>query len=136
MAVGSILLALISAGIYIFLISPAAKRRQLEVSGLRGPVPEFPLGNISEMRKESRAPAPPTGQSMITHDIHSAVFPFFSRWRESYGKVFVYWMGTESFLYVADPDFLSKMTAATTENSWGKPTCSGKTGDPCLEREW
>lgn len=83
MAVGSIVLALISAGIYIFFISPAAKRRRLELTGLRGPKPEFPLGNMSEMGKKNRAPAP--GHSTITHDIHSTIFPYFSRWRESYG---------------------------------------------------
>lgn len=30
-------------------------------------------------------------------------------------------MGAEPFIYVADPDFLSKMTAGTTNSSWGKP---------------
>jgi hypothetical protein len=38
------------------------------------------------------------------------------------GKVFIYWLGTEPFLYVADPEFLKKMSGEVMARSWGKPT--------------
>lgn len=37
------------------------------------------------------------------------------------GKVFVYWLGTEPFLYIADPEFLRNMSANIKGKSWGKP---------------
>lgn len=38
------------------------------------------------------------------------------------GKVFIYWLGTEPFLYVADPEFLKTMSAGVLGKSWGKPS--------------
>ena len=37
------------------------------------------------------------------------------------GKVFIYWLGTEPFLRIADPEFLKQMASAVLGNSWGKP---------------
>ncbi|RRT59166.1 hypothetical protein B296_00039686 [Ensete ventricosum] len=37
------------------------------------------------------------------------------------GKVFVYWLGTEPFLYVADPEFLERVTSSAIDKKWGKP---------------
>jgi cytochrome P450 len=37
------------------------------------------------------------------------------------GKVFIYWLGTEPFLYIADPEFLKKMSTEVKEKIWGKP---------------
>lgn len=38
------------------------------------------------------------------------------------GKVFMYWLGTEPFLYIADPEFLKKISSGVMGKSWGKPT--------------
>lgn len=38
------------------------------------------------------------------------------------GKVFIYWLGTEPFVYIADPEFIKKMSAGVMGKSWGKPT--------------
>lgn len=37
------------------------------------------------------------------------------------GKVFVYWLGTEPFLYIAEAEFLKKMSGEVLAKSWGKP---------------
>lgn len=37
------------------------------------------------------------------------------------GKVFIYWLGTEPFLYIADPEFLKKMSTEVIAKRWGKP---------------
>ncbi|QHO35598.1 uncharacterized protein DS421_9g276810 [Arachis hypogaea] len=38
------------------------------------------------------------------------------------GKVFVYWLGTEPFLYIADAEFLKKMSKEVEAKRWGKPS--------------
>ncbi|KAL9324085.1 hypothetical protein ACSQ67_008942 [Phaseolus vulgaris] len=88
-------------------ISPIQTHLKLKRSGFGGPPPTFPLGNIREM-KNNNSLSSSLLSSNLTHDIHSTVFPYFSRWQNSHGKVFIYWLGTEPFLYIADPEFLKK----------------------------
>ena len=38
------------------------------------------------------------------------------------GKVYVYWLGTNPFLYVSDPEFLKEMATKVVSRRWGKPT--------------
>lgn len=85
MAVGTVLLAQPAVAIYVLRVSPTAKQRRLENAGLRGPRPSFPLGNIEEMRRKEDGADPAGSSSKISHDIHPTAFPYFSRWRESYG---------------------------------------------------
>ncbi|RXH95084.1 hypothetical protein DVH24_024768 [Malus domestica] len=119
--------------------------RKLKKNGLDGPSPSFPFGNISERKKENIN----LKSSSISHDIHSTLFPFFARWHNSFGtyshtlmgsfdnhlrtlfhvqiffsingKMFVYWLGTEPFLYMADPGLLKKLSTEVTAKNWGKP---------------
>ncbi|KAL3714193.1 hypothetical protein ACJRO7_006176 [Eucalyptus globulus] len=41
---------------------------------------------------------------------HDVAIRYFSR-LQGQGKVFVYWLGTEPFLYIADPEFLKQMSS-------------------------
>ena len=34
----------------------------------------------------------------------------------------MYWLGTEPFLYIADPEFLKQMSSAVKGKSWGQPS--------------
>ncbi|CAN6564930.1 unnamed protein product [Malus baccata var. baccata] len=70
--------------------------RKLKKNGLDGPSPSFPFGNISEMKKENI-------------NVKSS------------RKMFVYWLGTEPFLYIADPGLLKKLSTEVTAKNWGKP---------------
>ncbi|KAI8540368.1 hypothetical protein RHMOL_Rhmol09G0258000 [Rhododendron molle] len=107
--------------LYSCWILPNQAYNKLRRNGFGGPTPTFPLGNIRDMTKKK-----PTNTSSpsseISHDIHPTVFPFFANWQKSHGKVFIYWLGTEPFLYIADPEFLKKMSAGVMGKSWGKPT--------------
>ncbi|CAN6176198.1 unnamed protein product [Urochloa humidicola] len=116
--------------IYAAWVLPAAARRRLRQAGFDGPRPSFPLGNLPEITaatasgQSSRAALallPSSGEPASSCDIHAAVFPYFARWRQAFGKVFVYWLGTEPFLYVADPEFLKAATAGALGRRWGKP---------------
>ncbi|MCL7021928.1 hypothetical protein MKW94_020052 [Papaver nudicaule] len=114
---------ILCAGVYSCWISPILAQRKLKRNGFKGPPPSFPLGNIAEMRKKVMVlPFDSHRASLgITHDIHSIVFPYFSRWSKLYGKVFIYWLGTEPFLYVSDPEFIKQMSTKVMAKSWGKP---------------
>ncbi|KAH8486271.1 hypothetical protein H0E87_025327 [Populus deltoides] len=116
-------------------ISPAGAYLKLKKNGFGGPTPNFPLGNHKEIKNISRKAAAAAaaasstnittfsspGTSEISNDIHSSVFPYFSQWQKSHGKVFIYWLGTEPFLYIADPEFLKQMSSGVMGKSWGKP---------------
>jgi len=45
------------------------------------------------------------------------------------GKVFIYWLGTEPFLYITDPEFLKKMSTKVLAKTWGKPSVFRKDRD-------
>ncbi|KAG2662680.1 cytochrome P450 714D1-like [Panicum virgatum] len=128
MAMAALALLLCAAFIYAAWLSPAATRRRLRRAGFDGPRPCFPLGNLPEITETTMAavkttlpllPASPSSSSIS--DVHAAVFPYFARWRQAFGKVFVYWLGTEPFLYVADPEFLKATTTGALGKRWGKP---------------
>ncbi|KAK8508493.1 hypothetical protein V6N12_011478 [Hibiscus sabdariffa] len=50
-------------------------------------------------------------KNCVSHDIHSIVFPFFAKWQNTHGKLFIHWLGTEPFLYIVEPEFLKKMSS-------------------------
>ncbi|KAM0931594.1 hypothetical protein ACQ4PT_000205 [Festuca glaucescens] len=113
--------------VYAAWLSPAATRRRLQKAGFSGPAPSFPLGNLPEIAAAlaancgSTSSEPPAASGVVSSDIHGAVFPYFARWRAAFGKVFVYWLGTEPFVYVADPEFLKRATGGAMGRLWGKP---------------
>ncbi|XP_023533013.1 cytokinin hydroxylase-like [Cucurbita pepo subsp. pepo] len=99
-------------------ISPFLAHKKLKRNGFRGPTPSFPLGNISEMKRTSFGRV----FESLTHDIHSIVFPYFSRWQAAHGKIFTYWLGTEPFLYIAEPEFVRMLSREVQAKYWGKPS--------------
>ncbi|KAG9441240.1 hypothetical protein H6P81_017094 [Aristolochia fimbriata] len=119
------------AVVYQCWVWPVGANQRLKKNGFSGPPPVFPLGNIKEMiknrpRKTMKGTLNDESSEYlslnISHDIHSTVFPFFSQWRQRYGKVFVYWLGTEPFLYIGDPEFLNQVASGVVSKAWGKPT--------------
>ncbi|KAK1266672.1 Cytokinin hydroxylase [Acorus gramineus] len=118
-----VLLVIASVGAFIFLVSPGLTEWRLRKNGFTGPTPSFPLGNILDMcKKEKMNREPSQGPLQPSHDIHSLVFPYFARWCKSYGKVFIYWLGTEPFLYVAEPEYIKNLSSVVAAKNWGKPT--------------
>lgn len=70
-------------------ILPALAYQKLKRSGFKGPTPTFPLGNITEMKKkneDSSSSSVESSNTIISHDIHSAVFPYFAEWQQSHGE--------------------------------------------------
>ncbi|KAL6132017.1 hypothetical protein ACLB2K_070388 [Fragaria x ananassa] len=104
-----------------FWVFPFLTHRRLKKNGFSGPSPCFPLGNLSEMKKKTNTQSS-SWTNKISHDIYPTLFPHFARWKNSHGKVFVYWLGTEPFLYIADPVFLKKLSSEVSAKKWGKPS--------------
>ncbi|XP_010241935.1 PREDICTED: cytokinin hydroxylase-like [Nelumbo nucifera] len=121
LAMASLVVLLVVRALYLWWVLPIRAYRKLKRIGFGGPSPSFPLGNIAEMRKKKSKPSSSPSLN-ITHDIHSTVFPYFFRWRSLHGKVFIYWLGTEPFLYIADPGFLKQMSSGVAGKKWGKPS--------------
>jgi cytochrome P450 len=99
-------------------------RRRLGKAGFSGPAPSFALGNLREITAALANREPPfsaLGLLGVSSDIRGTVFPHFALWRKAFGKVFVYWLGTEPFVYVADPEFLKSATGGALGRLWGKP---------------
>ncbi|PSS33072.1 Cytokinin hydroxylase [Actinidia chinensis var. chinensis] len=123
LVIGFFFLFMLWRALCCYRIMPNLAYHKLKRSGFRGPTPSFPLGNLSEMMRDkignnsSLSPSP-----NITHDFHSTLFPYFAKWQKFYGKVFMYWLGTEPFVYIADPEFLKQMSKGIMGKSWGKPT--------------
>ncbi|WJX14516.1 unspecific monooxygenase [Trifolium repens] len=111
-------------------ILPIQVQKKLKRNGFGGPTPSFPLGNIKEMKRKNSNIQSLVASSNPTNDIHSQVFPYFSSWTKSHGKVFVYWLGTEPFLYIADAEFLKKMSTEVMAKKWGKPSVFRNDRDP------
>lgn len=72
--------------VYCWWVSPIRTHRNLKQKGFKGPTPYFPLGNTMEMKREiQRVQESSYKSSHIFHDIHSTVFPYFSRWQKLHG---------------------------------------------------
>ncbi|AES76179.2 cytochrome P450 family 72 protein [Medicago truncatula] len=107
-------------------VFPILKHKKLKSCGLGGgPTPRFPLGNIDEMKIKDNV-----AYSYLSHDIHANVLPYFSSWQKLHGKVFIYWLGTEPFLYIAGAEFLKKMSTDVMAKRWGKPNVFRNDRDP------
>lgn len=118
----SILILMVVRVLYYWCILPNLAYFKLMRNGFEGPVPSFPFGNLGEMKKLLGIyNCPQFSSPKVTNDIHSIVFPYFAKWQKSYGKVFTYWLGTEPFVYIANPQFLKEMSAGVMGKSWGKP---------------
>ncbi|KAJ4956123.1 hypothetical protein NE237_012906 [Protea cynaroides] len=96
--------------IFIGWLSPIRAYKRVRKNGFEGPKP-----------KKKEKTDSPLGSVNVTHNIHSIVFSYFARWRKLHGKLFLYWLGMEPFLYVADPEFLNEMSSGVIAKNWGKP---------------
>ncbi|XP_022774119.1 cytokinin hydroxylase-like [Durio zibethinus] len=128
------LLFLFSRLLFSCWVRPIRAYRKLNKNGFEGPTPSFPLGNIGEMKNGKNINDSSLGSSVVSHDIHATVFPYFARWQEIHGKVFIYWLGTEPFLYIADPEFLKNMSSGVLGKSWGKPIVFKQDREPMFGR--
>ncbi|KAL2227072.1 cytokinin hydroxylase [Sesamum indicum] len=118
-----LMLVIVGSLLFSWWVLPYFAYRKLKANGFSGPKPAFPLGNLNDMKrlKKKDSSSSSSSSSSISNDIHSTAFPYFARWQKLHGKVLIYWLGTEPFLYIADPEFLKQMSADIKGKNWGKP---------------
>lgn len=77
--------------IFSFWIWPNMAYQKLKRNGLTGPSPSFPLGNIGDMVAASKTNKQSLSTSnVMTHDVHSNIFPYYALWQNSYGKSWLF----------------------------------------------
>ncbi|CAO2175328.1 unnamed protein product [Urochloa humidicola] len=104
-----------------YYLTPARIRRILAGQGVRGPPPRPLLGNLRDV---SALVADATAGDMpsLTHDIVPRLLPHYVLWSKAYGRIFVYWYGSEPRVCVTDAgmvrELLSSRHAHVTGKSW------------------
>ncbi|KAG6434977.1 hypothetical protein SASPL_106622 [Salvia splendens] len=127
------LLAAVVALRLLFLIynavvaQPRKLRSTLRRQGLSGPPPALLLGNIMEMKRarDAAAKVAPVSGPPAAHNCGAALLPFFDEWRERYGEVFVFALGTTQIVHVTQPEMVKEITTCTSLDL-GKPTYQAK----------
>ncbi|CAK9169685.1 unnamed protein product [Ilex paraguariensis] len=115
---------------------PARVRRILKKQGINGPPPSFLLGNMMEVKKPIDEAAKATKSAanngtQLDHNWVATLFPFFEKWRQIYGELFVFSLGNSQIMYVNHPDLIKEITTHTTYDL-GKPSYHRKEFGPLL----
>ncbi|KAF7119820.1 hypothetical protein RHSIM_Rhsim13G0057000 [Rhododendron simsii] len=115
---------------------PERVRAVLRKQGISGPPPTFVLGNILEIRKAmSSSPKATTSTdhqnktttdndqaaAQISHIYDANILPFFVSWRQRYGKLFTFSLGTKQIIHVNRTDIVKEITRITSLNL-GRPS--------------
>ncbi|KAG8056696.1 hypothetical protein GUJ93_ZPchr0002g26697 [Zizania palustris] len=125
MAISLPLMALLLRVVWVTLscywLTPMRIRRAMAAQGVHGPPPRPLVGNLREV---SALVARTTAEDMpsLSHDIVGRLMPHYVLWSGTYGKLFVYWYGSEPRLCLTDTalikEFLSSKYAHATGKSW------------------
>ncbi|XP_027331957.1 cytochrome P450 714C2-like [Abrus precatorius] len=113
---------------------PERLRSKLRKQGINGPTPTLILGNIREITKNRQhtvAKTPVELDPHASHDCASILFPFFEKWRQKYGQVFMFSLGNTQILYLEQPDIVRDITTCTSLDL-GKPEYQRKEKGPLL----
>ncbi|KAI6669253.1 hypothetical protein NL676_004138 [Syzygium grande] len=116
-----------------------ATEATVEAPGTRHPWPlgSFLFGNLREIKKvQSHSTTPSKSpsredQQAITHNCSSKLFLFLDRWRQQYGTVLMFSMGTMQNLYVYDVEAVREMSTSMSLD-FGKPSYQQKVMGPLL----
>ncbi|XP_066327160.1 cytokinin hydroxylase-like [Miscanthus floridulus] len=104
-----------------YYLTPARIRTILAGQGVHGPPPRLLVGNLRDV---SALVAEATAGDMrsLSHDIVGRLLPHYVLWSRMYGRLFVYWYGSEPRVCVTDAgmvrELLSSRHAHVTGKSW------------------
>jgi cytokinin trans-hydroxylase len=123
--VASPLLFLLGKAIWVtascYYVTPARIRRILSRQGVHGPTPRLLVGNLRDV---SALVADSTAGDMgsLSHDTVGRLLPHYVLWSKKFGRLFVYWYGSEPRVCVTDAgmvrELLSSKHAQVTGKSW------------------
>ncbi|XP_047154769.1 cytochrome P450 714C2-like isoform X2 [Vigna umbellata] len=106
-----------------FVDKPNRLRSKLMKQGISGPPPTILLGNILELQKARSATSKSSSSSSkvpSSHNCAALLLPLFDKWRNEYGQVFVFSLGTIQIVCVNQPDIVREVTVCTSLDM-GKP---------------
>ncbi|KAK7333091.1 hypothetical protein VNO80_29853 [Phaseolus coccineus] len=108
--------------LYTLLVEkPNRLRSKLMKQGINGPTPTILLGNILELKKSQCATSKSSSsETPSSHNCAALVLPLFDKWRDQYGQVFMFSLGTIQILCVNQPDIVREFTVCTSLDL-GKP---------------
>ncbi|XP_062194158.1 cytokinin hydroxylase-like [Phragmites australis] len=126
MVTASPLLVLLLRAVWVtlscYFLAPMRIRRIMARQGVHGPPPRPLIGNLRDV---SALVAQATADDMpsLSHDIVGRLMPHYVLWSKTYGKLFMYWYGSEPRMCLTDTamikEFLSsKYAAHATGKSW------------------
>ncbi|XP_062196384.1 cytokinin hydroxylase-like [Phragmites australis] len=104
-----------------YCLTPMRIQRILAGQGVHGPPARLLVGNLRDV---SALIAETTACDMgsLSHDIVGRLLPHYVRWSKMYGRLFVYWYGSEPRVCVTDAgmvrELLSSRHAHVTGKSW------------------
>ncbi|XP_027933571.1 cytochrome P450 714C2-like isoform X2 [Vigna unguiculata] len=116
-----------------FVEKPNKLLSKLMKQGINGPPPTILLGNILELKKAHSAASKPSSSSKIpsSHNCAALLLPLFDKWRNEYGQVFTFSLGTIQILCVNQPDIVRDFTVCTSLDL-GKSAYQLKNLEPLL----
>ncbi|KAG0523668.1 hypothetical protein BDA96_07G142900 [Sorghum bicolor] len=104
-----------------YYLTPARIRTILAGQGVHGPPPRLLVGNLRDV-SALVAEATAGDMSSLSHDIVGRLLPHYVLWSKMYGRLFVYWYGSEPRVCVTDAgmvrELLSSRHAHVTGKSW------------------
>ncbi|CAD6265419.1 unnamed protein product [Miscanthus lutarioriparius] len=104
-----------------YYLTPARIRTILAGQGVHGPPPRLLVGNLRDV-STLVAEATAGDMSSLSHDIVGRLLPHYVLWSKMYGRLFVYWYGSEPRVCVTDAgmvrELLSSRHAHVTGKSW------------------
>ncbi|KAI3462533.1 hypothetical protein Pfo_019196 [Paulownia fortunei] len=89
-------------------LTPRRIKKIMEEQGVRGPKPQFLVGNILDM---ASLVVKSTSKDMdsLHHDIVGRLLPHFVSWSKTYGKRFIYWNGVEPRMCLAETELIMEL---------------------------
>ncbi|CAO2206796.1 unnamed protein product [Urochloa humidicola] len=104
-----------------YYLTPTRIRRILAAQGVLGPPPRPLLGNLRDVSSLVSA-ATAADMPSLSHDIVPRLLPHYLLWSKAYGRMFVYWYGSEPRVCVTEAgmvrELLSSRHAHVTGKSW------------------
>uniref|UniRef100_A0A453KSQ6 Cytokinin hydroxylase n=3 Tax=Triticinae TaxID=1648030 RepID=A0A453KSQ6_AEGTS len=124
-AIASVVSVLLLRAVWVtlscYFLTPMRIRRTMAAQGVHGPPPRPLVGNLRQV-SALVAEANAGDMTSLSHDIVGRLMPHYVLWSQTYGKLFVYWYGSEPRLCLTDTDmikeFLSSKYAHATGKSW------------------
>ncbi|WOK96052.1 Cytochrome P450 [Canna indica] len=89
---------------------PYAIAKAFRKQGVRGPPYKFWFGSLGEMKRITNEAMNLTLDKK-SHDITTRILPYYRKWTEEYGDVFLFWHGAQPKICISDPELVKQVLA-------------------------